>query len=57
MVVARKKGTRDPWKVVSAPFQMESSAKEYVDLYMRSHPEDDAYVSSRIKREDRGESL
>lgn len=57
IVVARKKATRDAWKVVSAPFQVESSAREYVDLYTHSHPDEDAYVSSRVKREDKGESL
>ena len=57
IVVARKKGTRGAWSPVSAPFQVESSAKDYVDMYMRAHPDEDAYVSSRIKREDKGESL
>lgn len=52
IAVARKKETHGAWNPVSGPFQMESSAKVFCEMYMKAHPDEDAYVSSKVKRED-----
>lgn len=52
IVVARTKGKTGPWRSVSTSFQDKSSAEQYAQMFMKANPQQDAYVSSKLKREE-----